>query len=418
LGKRDIEIRTEIINEKNANDGSDRTAPALTAHVRQSHYACREARPIAEVDSSALTGAAAIGAMDTSANTTVASAVWSDSGRHYTVAIAKGRQAEFDVVISCVGSLNILLIPPDIDMDAFPGIAVHTSRWRDDISLEGKRVGVIGTGASAVQIVAEAAKSARSVTIFQRSPTWVIPKKNRVFTTRQRARYGKTWQYRYKFFKEFARYDRLKIFGRPDRHSGDRVSRCRLPAAVEGQRPERSRSARRVEWRAGGISRILRTRLPELLHNQRPQQCFRSPGIHARMPGAVCGRVYCRHGAKRRIGSRSQAGGIRPVQHVDSGVARSFDLQHGQKLLRVALGPDRHAMAVLGYALLVDDQDCTPLIDNHLLAGGLRMATFVTTSIATALFEAITGVTGFVGLMALAAVSSRLQNALASNNPP
>ena len=157
-------------------------------------------------------------------NATVTSAVWSDSGKHYTVSFADGRQMEFDVVISCVGTLNMPLIPPDIDMAAFPGIAVHTSRWRDDISLEGKRVGVIGTGASAVQIVAEAARVAQSVTIFQRSPTWVIPKKNRPFTSRQRARYGVRWQYRYKFVKEFLRYERIKIFGRSGQE-GSRTNR-------------------------------------------------------------------------------------------------------------------------------------------------------------------------------------------------
>jgi cyclohexanone monooxygenase len=151
--------------------------------------------------------------------TTVVSVVWSDSGKHYTVGFADGRDAVFDIVICCVGSLNIPLIPPGIDIASFPGIAFHTSRWRDDVSLEGRRVGVIGTGASAVQVVAEAAKVASSVTVFQRSPTWVVPKKNRNFTAAQRARYGKAWQYRYKFLKEFFRYEKLKIFGRPDKEN-------------------------------------------------------------------------------------------------------------------------------------------------------------------------------------------------------
>ena len=98
-------------------------------------------------------------------------------------------------------------------MAAFPGIACHSSRWRDDISLEGKRVGIIGTGSSAVQIVGEAAKVARSVTIFQRSPSWVMPKKNRAFTAEQRTRYRNRWQYRFKYLKEFLKYERVK-FGR------------------------------------------------------------------------------------------------------------------------------------------------------------------------------------------------------------
>lgn len=144
-------------------------------------------------------------------NTTVVSAIWSDKDSHYSVAFADGRQDEFDVVISCVGYLNVPLIPAGIDMAAFPGVACHTARWRDDILLEGQRVGVIGTGASAVQIVAQAAKTAKSVTVFQRSPTWVVPKKNRAFTAGQRARYASRWQYRYKYLKELFRHERTHL---------------------------------------------------------------------------------------------------------------------------------------------------------------------------------------------------------------
>lgn len=149
-------------------------------------------------------------------NTTVVSIVWSDTQNHYTVSFADGRTAEFEVVISCVGFLNVPFVPPGLDIAAFPGVACHTSRWRDDICLEGKRVGVIGTGSSAVQIVAEAAKVAQSVTVFQRSPNWVLPKKNRAFTAEQRARYKKPWQYRFKFMKEYLRFERIKIFGSPE----------------------------------------------------------------------------------------------------------------------------------------------------------------------------------------------------------
>jgi cation diffusion facilitator CzcD-associated flavoprotein CzcO len=147
-------------------------------------------------------------------NTTVVSATWSDNEKHYTVHFADGRQADFDVVISCVGYLNVPMIPAGIDMAAFPGIVCHTSRWRDDIVLDCKRVGVVGTGASAVQVVAEAAKVAKSVTVFQRSPTWVVPKKNRAFSAGQRARYGNAWQYRYKYLKELFRHERIHL-GRP-----------------------------------------------------------------------------------------------------------------------------------------------------------------------------------------------------------
>ncbi|MEP9388154.1 NAD(P)/FAD-dependent oxidoreductase [Mesorhizobium sp. KR9-304] len=161
---------------------------------------------------------------------TVVSAAWSDEKKLYTVSFADGRTAEFEAVISCVGFLSVPVIPPGIDLAAYPGIACHTARWPDDISLAGKRVGVIGTGSSAVQIVPEAAKVAKSVTIFQRSPNWILPKKNRIFTARQRTRYQTSWQYRFKALKEFLRYEWARI-GRPER-LGSKINR-RMRTAAE-----------------------------------------------------------------------------------------------------------------------------------------------------------------------------------------
>lgn len=145
----------------------------------------------------------------------VASVAWSDERKLYVVTLADGRAAEFEAVISCVGFLNVPVIPDGVDLAAYPGVACHTARWRDDISLDGKRVGVVGTGSSAVQVVAEAAKVAKSVTLFQRSPNWIFPKRNRPFTASQRARYRKSWQWRYKFLKEFLALERIKL-GSPE----------------------------------------------------------------------------------------------------------------------------------------------------------------------------------------------------------
>jgi len=142
---------------------------------------------------------------------TVVSATWSDERKLYTLAFADGRTADFEAVISCVGIFSVPLIPAGLDMAAYEGVACHTSQWGDDIRLDGMRVGVVGTGSSAVQVVAEAAKVAQSVTIFQRSPSWVLPKRNRTFTEAQRARYRTSWQYRYKSLREFLKFERIKL---------------------------------------------------------------------------------------------------------------------------------------------------------------------------------------------------------------
>lgn len=156
-------------------------------------------------------------------DTAVVSATWSDEKKLYTLAFADGRLAEFEIVISCVGFLNDPLIPHGIDLNTYPGLAFHSSRWRDDIDMSGKSVGVVGTGSSAAQLIVEAAKVARSVTVFQRSPTWVLPKRNRPFTAKQRARYRHRWQYRLKFLKEFMRVEHIKL-GNPER-LGSRMNR-------------------------------------------------------------------------------------------------------------------------------------------------------------------------------------------------
>lgn len=80
-----------------------------------------------------------------------------------------------NAVISAVGQLNEPQIP-DIDgLGTFAGPVWHTARWRHDVSLEGKRVGVIGTGASAFQVIPPLSKTASRLSVFQRTPAWVLP---------------------------------------------------------------------------------------------------------------------------------------------------------------------------------------------------------------------------------------------------
>ncbi len=82
------------------------------------------------------------------------------------------------VVISAVGQLNRPNMP-DIDgIDAYLGPLFHSARWRHDVDLEGKRVAVIGTGCSAVQLLPKTAEIAASVSVFQRTPHWLSPNRD------------------------------------------------------------------------------------------------------------------------------------------------------------------------------------------------------------------------------------------------
>ncbi|WP_020500819.1 flavin-containing monooxygenase [Sciscionella marina] len=82
---------------------------------------------------------------------------------------------ETRVVISAVGALNRPKIPAIPGLSEFAGPSFHTARWPEGLDLRGKRVGVVGTGASAMQTVPAIADTAESVTVFQRSPQWAAP---------------------------------------------------------------------------------------------------------------------------------------------------------------------------------------------------------------------------------------------------
>ncbi|BBY80244.1 NAD(P)/FAD-dependent oxidoreductase [Mycolicibacterium pulveris] len=83
-----------------------------------------------------------------------------------------------DVVVSAVGMVNRPFIPELPGLDQFPGPVLHTAAWNPTLDLKGKRVAVIGTGASAMQLVPSIADEAAHVTVFQRSKQWAIPHPN------------------------------------------------------------------------------------------------------------------------------------------------------------------------------------------------------------------------------------------------
>jgi cyclohexanone monooxygenase len=107
--------------------------------------------------------------------TRVASATFDESARAWDIATSTG-DLTAKYLIHAGGPLSQPKYP-DIDgLDSFDGIVMHTSRWDHDVDLRGQRVGIIGTGASAVQIIPEIAPQVSDLTVFQRTPIWCLPK--------------------------------------------------------------------------------------------------------------------------------------------------------------------------------------------------------------------------------------------------
>jgi 4-hydroxyacetophenone monooxygenase len=111
--------------------------------------------------------------------TEVVEAVWSDDAHRWRVT-NRDRQGRVDTievsaVISAVGQLNRPLYPDIEGRDTFEGASFHSARWDHDVDLAGRRVAVIGTGASAVQFIPEIAPQPELLTVFMRTPPWMGP---------------------------------------------------------------------------------------------------------------------------------------------------------------------------------------------------------------------------------------------------
>lgn len=102
-------------------------------------------------------------------------------GGRWRIAFADGARAEADIVVSGLGGLHEPNIPDFPGKDDFAGPAFHTAKWRHDIDLTGKRIGVIGSAASAIQVVPEIAPKAARLDIYQRTANWVFPRDDHAY---------------------------------------------------------------------------------------------------------------------------------------------------------------------------------------------------------------------------------------------
>ncbi len=117
-------------------------------------------------------------------DTPVEAAVW-DADRAVWTVTGAGETFEFDVLVASPGMFNEFNWPTIDGRDDFTGASFHSARWDWDVDLAGRRVGVIGSAASAVQFVPEVAKVAGHLTVFQRAANWVLPKDDTPYTAEE-----------------------------------------------------------------------------------------------------------------------------------------------------------------------------------------------------------------------------------------
>jgi cation diffusion facilitator CzcD-associated flavoprotein CzcO len=106
---------------------------------------------------------------------------WDESTQRWNVMTNQGAY-RCEVLIISAGRLSEPRIPDIPGLESFPGQIFHSSRWDEHADLAGKRIGVVGTGASAVQFVPQLAAVAESLVLFQRSAPYIVPRADRAYT--------------------------------------------------------------------------------------------------------------------------------------------------------------------------------------------------------------------------------------------
>ncbi|MBI3784519.1 MAG: NAD(P)/FAD-dependent oxidoreductase [Deltaproteobacteria bacterium] len=107
----------------------------------------------------------------------------------WKITMADGSTDAGDFVIAATGVLHHPSYPDIAGLDRFAGAMFHSARWNHDVPLAGKRIGVIGTGSSAIQIVGALVDQAAELSLFQRTPQWIAPALNPAYSETEKANF-------------------------------------------------------------------------------------------------------------------------------------------------------------------------------------------------------------------------------------
>ncbi|HKV25581.1 MAG TPA: NAD(P)/FAD-dependent oxidoreductase [Candidatus Acidoferrum sp.] len=139
-------------------------------------------------------------------STRFSEAVWNEAAEAWDIvadeAAGKRLKIRARVLVSGMGGLHVPNIPQLPGAERFAGPSFHSSQWDYGVDLQGKRIAVVGTGASAIQIVPQIAPQAGKLYLFQRTPAWIVPRLDYAFSEKAKRRFRRYWLARW-FFRQY-----------------------------------------------------------------------------------------------------------------------------------------------------------------------------------------------------------------------
>ena len=207
---------------------------------------------------------------------------------------APGPTYDADVLVLATGQLSEPVVPDLPGRDAFAGPAFHSAQWRHDVDLRGRRVAVVGTGASAIQLVPGIADDAAHVTVFQRSAPYVVPKPDQAYSPRHHALFRR--------LPGTLAAERRAVFWLTEQLNGALAGESRLSRPLT--------AALEAAWRAHLRLQVKDPALRARLQPDYPMGCKRLLFSNDWYPTLARARRRRRHrrGRRRRAGRRAHRG--------------------------------------------------------------------------------------------------------------